>query len=161
MLGRLSAEHDKLHPRYEPLTGEPVAAVVRPGHPLLARAPLALADVQRAAWVVPPAGSVLRHRFELMFQRASLAPPSNVVETAALLFIMRVLEQSDMIAVLAAEVARDYAGHGIVALLPLEMDCRMDDFGLITRTGQLYSPAASVMVDAIQVAAREVYGVAL
>ncbi|KWK06858.1 LysR substrate-binding domain-containing protein [Burkholderia stagnalis] len=161
VLGRLSAEHDKLHLRYEPLTGEPVAAVVRPGHPLLAHAPLALADVQRAAWVVPPAGSVLRHRFELMFQRASLAPPSNVVETAALLFITRVLEQSDMIAVLAADVARYYAGHGIVALLPLEMDCRMDDFGLITRTDRLYSPAASVMVDAIRVAAREVYGVVL
>ncbi|AOK57357.1 LysR family transcriptional regulator [Burkholderia stagnalis] len=161
VLGRLSAEHDKLHLRYEPLTGEPVAAVVRPGHPLLAHAPLALADVQRAAWVVPPAGSVLRHRFELMFQRASLAPPANVVETAALLFITRVLEQSDMIAVLAADVARYYAGHGIVALLPLEMDCRMDDFGLITRTDRLYSPAASVMVDAIRVAAREVYGVVL
>ncbi|KWI42157.1 LysR substrate-binding domain-containing protein [Burkholderia stagnalis] len=161
VLGRLSAEHDKLHLRYEPLTGEPVAAVVRPRHPLLARASLALADVQRAAWVVPPAGSVLRHRFELMFQRASLAPPSNVVETAALLFITRVLEQSDMIAVLAADVAHYYAGHGIVALLPLEMDCRMDDFGLITRTDRLYSPAASVMVDAIRVAAREVYGVVL
>ncbi|MGU7769947.1 LysR substrate-binding domain-containing protein [Burkholderia sp. MR1-5-21] len=158
VLGRLSAEHDKLHLRYEPLTGEPVAAVVRPGHPLLARAPLALADVQRAAWVVPPAGSVLRHRFELMFQRASLAPPANVVETAALLFITRVLEQSDMIAVLADEVARYYAGHGIVALLPLEMDCRMDDFGIITRTDRLHSPAASVMVDAIRAAAREVYG---
>ncbi|KVP89203.1 LysR family transcriptional regulator [Burkholderia ubonensis] len=158
VLGRLSAEHDKLHLRYEPLTGEPVAAVVRPGHPLLARAPLALADVQRAAWVVPPAGSVLRHRFELMFQRASLAPPANVVETAALLFITRVLEQSDMIAVLADEVARYYAAHGIVAMLPLEMDCRMDDFGLITRTDRLYSPAATVMVDALRTVAREVYG---
>ncbi|AOJ67004.1 LysR substrate-binding domain-containing protein [Burkholderia ubonensis] len=159
VLGRLSAEHDKLHLRYEPLTGEPVAAVVRPGHPLLARAPLALADVQRAAWVVPPAGSVLRHRFELMFQRASLAPPANVVETAALLFVTRVLEQSDMIAVLADEVARYYAAHGIVAMLPLEMDCRMDDFGLITRTDRLYSPAATVMVDALRAVAREVYGV--
>ncbi|KVD20429.1 LysR family transcriptional regulator [Burkholderia ubonensis] len=158
VLGRLSAEHDKLHLRYEPLTGEPVAAVVRPGHPLLARAPLALGGVQRAAWVVPPAGSVLRHRFELMFQRASLAPPANVVETAALLFITRVLEQSDMIAVLADEVARYYAAHGIVAMLPLEMDCRMDDFGLITRTDRLYSPAATVMVDALRAAAREVYG---
>ncbi|PAJ79061.1 LysR substrate-binding domain-containing protein [Burkholderia ubonensis] len=157
VLGRLSAEHDKLRLRYEPLTGEPVAAVVRPGHPLLARAPLALADVQRAAWVVPPAGSVLRHRFELMFQRASLAPPANVVETAALLFITRVLEQSDMIAVLADEVARYYAAHGIVAMLPLEMDCRMDDFGLITRTDRLYSPAATVMVDALRAVAREVY----
>jgi hypothetical protein len=44
-------------------------------------------------------------------------------------------------------------------VLPLEMDCRMDDFGIITRTDRLQSPAVSVMVDAIRTAAREVYGV--
>ncbi|MFP4902897.1 LysR family transcriptional regulator, partial [Paraburkholderia sp. BR14261] len=38
VLGRLSAEHDKLQLRYEPLAGEPVCAVVRPGHPMLVAA---------------------------------------------------------------------------------------------------------------------------
>ncbi|NLP63129.1 LysR substrate-binding domain-containing protein [Paraburkholderia sacchari] len=179
VLGRLSAEHDKLQLRYEPLTGEPVCAVVRPGHPLLepahsplsggtpddaqarttAHAPLALADVARAAWVVPPVGSVLRHRFELMFQRASLAPPSNVVETPALLFITRVLEQSDMIAVLTEDVARYYAAHGMVAVLPLPMDCQMDDFGIITRADRLLSPAAQIMIDVLREVSAEIYGV--
>lgn len=83
---------------------------------------------------MPPAGSVLRRRVERMFQRASLTPPANVVETAALLFVTRVLERSDMIAVLAEDIARYYATHGIVAMPPLEMDGRMDDFGIITRT---------------------------
>jgi DNA-binding transcriptional LysR family regulator len=158
VLGRLSAEHDKLALRYEPLTGEPVCAVVRPGHPMLAGAPVALADVQSHTWVVPQAGSVLRHRFELMFQRASLAPPSNVVETSALLFITRVLEQSDMIAVLAEDVARYYEAHGMVAVLPVPMDCQMDDFGLITRADRLLSPAAMVMAEALRVASAAVYG---
>lgn len=161
VLGRLSAEHDKLALRYEPLTGEPVCAVVRPGHPLLAEAagkPLTLADVARATWVVPPVASVLRHRFELMFQRASLAPPSNVVETPALLFITRVLEQSDMIAVLTGDVARYYAAHGMVAILPVPMDCQMDDFGIITRADGLLSPAAGVMIDALRAVSAEVYG---
>ncbi|ONA00667.1 galactose-binding protein [Burkholderia pseudomallei] len=146
--------------RYEPLTGEPVAAVVRAGHPLLERAPLARADAQRAAWVVPPAGSVLRHRVERMFQRASLTPPANVVETAALLFVTRVLERSDMIAVLAEDIARYYATHGIVAMPPLEMDGRMDDFGIVTRTDEVYAPAAGVTIEAIRDAAREIYTVA-
>ncbi|MCG5076832.1 LysR substrate-binding domain-containing protein [Paraburkholderia tagetis] len=177
VLGRLSAEHDKLQLRYEPLTGEPVCAVVRPGHPLLkaaqaplredapkaarepAHAPLALADVARATWVVPPVGSVLRHRFELMFQRASLAPPSNVVETPALLFITRVLEQSDMIAVLTEDVAHYYAAHGMVAVLPLPMDCQMDDFGIITRADRLLSPAAQIMIEALRAVSVEIYGV--
>lgn len=168
VLGRLSAEHDKLQLRYEPLAGEPVCAVVRPGHPMLggaqsavepsARAPLVLADVARATWVVPPVGSVLRHRFELMFQRASLAPPSNVVETPALLFITRVLEQSDMIAVLTEDVAHYYAAHGMVAILPLPMDCQMDDFGIITRADRLHTPAASVMIEALREVSARIYG---
>ncbi|WP_186170401.1 LysR family transcriptional regulator, partial [Burkholderia gladioli] len=49
---------------------------VRQGHPLLGVPALTLAEVREANWVVPPAGSVLRHRFERMFQRASLAPPA-------------------------------------------------------------------------------------
>ncbi|QGZ65850.1 LysR substrate-binding domain-containing protein [Paraburkholderia acidisoli] len=164
VLGRLSAEHDKLQLSYAPLAGEPVCAVVRPGHPLLAAdapaASITLADIARAAWVVPPVGSVLRHRFELMFQRASLAPPSNVVETPALLFITRVLEQSDMIAVLTEDVARYYAAHGMVAILPVPMDCQMDDFGVITRADRLLTPAASVMIAAVREVSAGLYGTA-
>lgn len=163
VLGRLSAEHDKLQLRYEPLAGEPVCAVVRPGHPMLGQAadkaqPITLADIARATWVVPPVGSVLRHRFELMFQRASLAPPSNVVETPALLFITRVLEQSDMIAVLTEDVAHYYAAHGMVAILPVPMDCQMDDFGIITRADRLFTPAASVMIEALRQVSADIYG---
>jgi DNA-binding transcriptional LysR family regulator len=157
VIGRLSAEHDKLRLRYEPLSGEPVRAVVRSGHPLLKSPALTLADVQPCAWLVPPAGSVLRHRFELMFQRASLAPPSNVVETAAILFITRLLEQSDMIAVLAEDVALYYARHGVTEMLPLPMDCQMDDFGIVTRADGLLSPAANVMIDALRTTALDVY----
>ncbi|WP_250474593.1 LysR substrate-binding domain-containing protein [Caballeronia sp. GAFFF1] len=157
VIGRLSVEHDKLRLRYEPLTGEPVRALVRAGHRLLNAPALTLADVQPCEWLVPPAGSVLRHRFELMFQRASLPPPSNVVETAAILFITRLLEQSDMIAVLAEDVALYYAQHGMAAVLPLPMECQMDDFGIVTRADRLFAPATSVMVDALRATAAEVY----
>ena len=158
VVGRLFPEHDKLRLHYQPLANEPVHAVVRRGHPLSTGAPLRLADVQSGAWIVPPAGSVLRHRFELMFQRASLAPPANIVETSALLFITRALEQSDMIAVLAKDVADYYAAHGMVDILPLPMDCRMDDFGVITASDRLPSPAAALMIQALRQAGREAYG---
>ncbi|MFP6560925.1 LysR substrate-binding domain-containing protein [Paraburkholderia sp. B3] len=157
VIGRLSAEHDKLQLRYEPLAGEPVRAMVRRGHPLLGAAPVGLPDVQRSAWIVPPPGSVLRHRFELMFQRESLAPPSNVVETSALLFITRTIEKTDMIALLAEDVAHYYAHHGMAEILPLRMECSMDDFGLITHADKLLSPAAVLMIDALREASRETY----
>jgi DNA-binding transcriptional LysR family regulator len=158
LIARLFARHDKSKLRYERLTEEPVCAVARPGHPLLGVAGLALRDVAAAAWIVPPAGSVLRHRFELMFQEAGLAPPGNVVETAALLFITRMLQQSDMLAVLATDVARYYAAHGIVVALPLAMPCHMDDFGIITRSDRLPSPAAQVMIRALKTSSLPIYG---
>lgn len=149
VLGRLFEQHDKANLRYQPLTEEPVCAVTRPGHPLMGVSGLTLRDVHGAGWIVPPAGSVLRHRFDLMFQQEGLTPPINTVETSALLFITRMLQQSDMVAVLATEVAQYYASHGIVSILPMEIPCHMDAFGLITRTDRLLSPAAQVMMKAI------------
>lgn len=150
VVGRLFAEHDKSHLRYEPLTEELVCAIARPGHPLLGETGLTLRDVLSAGWIVPPAGSVLRHRFDLMFQQEGLSPPVNTIETSALLFITRMLQQSDMIAVMAADVAHYYASHGLVSVLPLAMPCHMDAFGIITRSDRLLSPAGKVMMKAIK-----------
>jgi DNA-binding transcriptional LysR family regulator len=157
VIGRLSVEHDTLDLRYEPLAEEQAVAVARAGHPLLVSGNLTLETLRDAAWIVPPAESVLRHRFELMYQRASLAPPSNVVESADLLFITSLLAQSDMVAVLAAEVAHYYAQHGVVSILPFDMPLRMDDFGLITRTERLLSSACVQVVNALKEAASGLY----
>ena len=55
-----------------------------------------------------PPGSVLRHRFDLMFSQIGLNPPQNVVNTNNFLAISSLLLQSDMLAVLPDEVARQY-----------------------------------------------------
>src|SRR5689334_20615959 len=80
MIGRLFERQDKTGLRYERLAEEAVCAVVRPGHPLLNVAGLTLAAVEKKAWIVPPSGSVLRHRFDLMFREAGLAPPTRSEE---------------------------------------------------------------------------------
>ena len=122
---------------------------------------LSLRDVAGAGWIVPPAGSVLRHRFELMFQEDGLEPPTNLIETTALLFVTKMLQQSDMLGVIATDVARYYAQHGMVSLLPIALPCKMDAFGLITRTDRLLSPAAKVMLRALKSAALSAYGTEL
>jgi len=158
VVGRLFAEHDKNNLRYEPLTEELVCAITRPGHPMLGMTGLTLRDVLSAGWIVPPAGSVLRHRFDLMFQQDGLTPPLHTIETSALLFITRMLQQSDMIAVLGSEVAQYYVAHGIAAVLPLPMPCHMDAFGIITRSDRLLSPAAKVMMRALKEVSMAQYG---
>lgn len=161
VIGRIFESHDKSGVRYQSLVEEPVAAVVRPGHPLLSVPKLGLRDLVSAGWIVPTAGSVLRHRFELMFQEEGLEAPVNLIETTALLFTTRMLQQSDLLAVLAADVARYYAEHGMVAVLPIHLPCKMDSFGLITRTDRLLSPGGKAMLGALRKAALSVYAVTL
>lgn len=161
VVGRLFARHDKTDLRYEALVEEPIAAVVRTGHPLMEQASLALKDLSRHGWIVPPTGSVLRHRFELMFREEGLDAPVDMIETTALLFMTKMLEQSDLIGVVAADVALYYQEHGLIAILPVELPCKMDAFGLITRTDRLLAPAAKVMLQALKAAAAETYGIRL
>jgi len=158
VVGRLFERHDKTDLRYEALVEEPVSVVARPGHALSTVARLGLRDIVGAGWIVPPAGSVLRHRFELMFQEEGLEAPSDLIETTALLFVTKMLQGSELLGVMATDVARYYAEHGMVAMLPIALPCKMDAFGLITRTDRLLSPAAKVMLEAIRAAAAAAYG---
>ena len=157
LVARLFAQHDKSDLRYEVLTEEPICVVARVGHPLLNSKNLQLADMTEAGWIVPPAGSVLRHRFELMFQETGLRSPVDLIETGALLFTTKMLQQSDMLSVLATDVARYYAEHGLMDILPIDLPCQMEAFGIITRRDRLLSPAAEVMLRAIRKAAGSVY----
>ena len=161
VVGRLFARHDKSDLRYEALVEEPIAAVVRPGHPLMEHTSMKLADLSAHGWIVPSPGSVLRHRFELMFQEEGLPAPNDLIETTALLFMTKMLEQSDLIGAVASDVALYYQEHGLVHILPVELPCKMDAFGLITRTDRLLAPAAQVMLRAIKTVAQDVYGTAL
>lgn len=147
--------------RYAALADEPVCAVVRPGHALLAQRHVQLQDVAHCAWILPPAGSVLRQRLEQMFQQADLSPPSDLIETTSMLFVTRMLGHSDAIAVLSEEVSQFYAEHGLTDRLPLTLPCSMDPFGLVTLRDQLPSPGARVMVHALAQSVRALYGLTL
>jgi DNA-binding transcriptional LysR family regulator len=161
LIGRLFAQHDKTSLRYEALAEEPAVAMVRPGHPLRRVDNLSLRDLVNSCWIVPPEGSVLRHRFDLMFHEEGLDAPSNLIETTNLLFVTKMINEGDMICLVADDVARYYQHHGVVDILPVDLPCRMDAFGLITRSDRPMSPAGKVMLAALKAAAAEVYGVTL
>jgi DNA-binding transcriptional LysR family regulator len=160
MIGRVLERQDplKTEVRYEPLADEPLCVVARSGHPLESETDLTLSDVVNASWVLYPPGSVLRHRFDLMFSQIGLNPPQNVVNTNNFLAISSLLLQSDMLAVLPDEVARQYQQYSMLKQMPVDLPCRMDTFGIITRQAQLLSPAAAVVLEALRTAAADVYG---
>jgi DNA-binding transcriptional LysR family regulator len=157
MIGRILEKQDSAGLIYEELTGEPACAVVRPGHPLLERTDLGLADICSLPWILPPPGSVLRHRFDMMFRKDGLPPPVNVVDSTALLFVTALLQQTDSLHVLPRDVAEYYASLNVLKLLPIDLPCKMDAFGIIRQQDHLLSPGADLLLKAVRAAAVELY----
>lgn len=157
MIGRIFETSDTSGLTYEELTEEPACAVVRPGHPLLERRQLGLADIAPLPWILPPHGSILRYRFDMMFRRAGLAPPANVVDTTAMLMITALLQQTDSLHVMPLEVAQYYASLNVMRILPIELPCKMDAFGIIRQQDHLLSPGANMLLRAVKAAAEEIY----
>ena len=157
MIGRILEKDESTGLIYEELTEEPACAVVRPGHPLLENRQLELKDIADRPWILPPPGSILRHRFDMMVRRAGLAPPVNVVDTTALLLITALLQQTDSLHVMPQEVAQYYASLNVMRILPIELPCKMDAFGIIRQQDHLLSPGADLLLKAVRAAASEIY----
>lgn len=157
MIGRILEKEDSSGLVYEELTEEPACAVVRPGHALLEAKELRLEDIADQPWILPPPGSILRHRFDMMFRRAGLQPPVNVVDTTALLLITTLLQQTDSLHVMPQEVAQYYASLNVMRILPIELPCKMDAFGIIRQQDHLLSPGADLLLRQVRLAASEIY----
>jgi len=142
---------------YEEMTEEPACAVVRPGHPLLEHRALTLADIADRPWILPPHGSILRYRFDMMFRRAGLAPPANVVDTTAMLVITALLQQTDSLHVMPRPVAQYYESLNVLHILPIDLPCTMDAFGIVRQQDHLLSPGAEMLLRAVRASAQEVY----
>jgi DNA-binding transcriptional LysR family regulator len=135
---------------FEPISDEVHAIIVRPGHPLLARADLSLAVLAGQSWIVPPAGSILRDRLTALFLQEGLDPPGETVETLAIPLVTSLLADTDMVVALPEAMVRSQLDAGQLAVLPFDLGLRMDAFGIITRRGHELSPGAAGMLDAIR-----------
>lgn len=144
--------------QFEPLTDEPHSVIAGAGHPLAARAALRLADLAEQAWILPPAGSILRDRLTALFLSQGLEPPGETVETLALPVATNLLIGSQMVAALPEELVRPYLDAGLLVVLPFAPGLRMDMYGIVTRRRHRLSPGAQAMLDALREAAARRYG---
>jgi DNA-binding transcriptional LysR family regulator len=154
MIGRLGDNADGLV--YEELSDEGVCAVARAGHSLLAGGRLDLRGVQDLPWVLPHKDSVLRSRFDWMFRRAGLTPPSDVVESSSVPLVLALLQETDALHVMPVEMANYYRSLGVLDVLPIRLECDMDAFGLIRDKNRAISPGANLLLSALRTLAREI-----
>jgi DNA-binding transcriptional LysR family regulator len=157
MIGRIPERVSAAGLKYEELTDEPACVVVRVGHPLLAVDGLQLSDIADRPWILPPQGSILRSRCDLMFRRAGLTPPLNVIDTTAVLLVTALLQQTDSLHVMPIAVARYYESQNVLSVLPIDLPCRMDAYGIVSLDGHLPSPGAELLLRAVRSVAGEIF----
>lgn len=92
----------------------------------------------------------------MMFRRTGLDGPVYVVDTTALLLIIALLQQTDALHVMPVEVAQYYVSRNVISVLPIELPCKMDAFGIIRQKDHLLSPGAEMLLEAVRAAAGEV-----
>lgn len=131
---------------------EKACLVVRRDHPLAARSPVALDELNAFEWVFQPAGSLLNRTVEKLFLARSVALPERIVNTSSLLMTMVMIRESNAISPMALEVAKrftDKDSDGSLAILNLGFEINVQPFSLITVRDRQLSPAAKTMFDCI------------
>lgn len=153
VVGRVLDSESAAELNFEPLTDEPHSVIVRAGHPLAGRDDVALADLSRETWILPPGGSILRDRLTALFLSQALDPPQEAVETLALPLVSRLLMDSDMVAALPRELVQAHLEAGLLVALPVDLGLRMDAYGIVTRRQHQLSPGAQALLDSIRAVA--------
>ena len=157
VIGRIMEPDGAADLEFEPLADEPHAVIVRAGHPLAGRDHVAHADLQDYGWIMPPAASVLRTRLDAVFHQHGLRSPQNLVETASLPVIIHLLRHSDLLAALPTECVAPYLQTAQMQVLPIELDVRMEYFGIIRRRDRAPAPGVVHMLETLRETARRLY----
>ncbi len=104
--------------REERLFDDPLALVVRAGHPFArGRAP-SVRELPRYEWIAPRAGSPLRRQFSELFEQAGLAVPACPIECSSLVAARAILVDSDRVMLLSAHQVEQDVAAGILVALP-------------------------------------------
>lgn len=102
----------------ERLFDDPLALIVRAGHPLASQRTMARDALLQYSWIAPRAGSPLRRRFNEMFEKANLPLPTSPIECNSQVASRALLVNSDRIMLLSALQVHEELQSGQLVAIP-------------------------------------------
>jgi DNA-binding transcriptional LysR family regulator len=134
------------------IAAEPVALVVRKGHPLANRTDPRLRDLLDYDWIMPPPDSLLTRAVLARLSHFGQPAPFQRLSTASFLLTFALLQQSNAIAPLALPVAHIFsrAPDSLYQILEVDLGIKVASYGLMTRVDVVLPPAAAQLALAIQ-----------
>ncbi|PRY77694.1 DNA-binding transcriptional LysR family regulator [Yoonia maritima] len=144
-LGRVLGNTDPRAVTLRPVGPEPIALVVRNGHPLLRNTNLTLKDCLAYDWVMQATNGLMRSATETYLLEHDLEPPARVLSTSSLLLTMGLISDTNAITPIARSVAELFTNPAQlgsnVRILDVAHDMSVGAYALIQRRGSDPSPA--------------------
>lgn len=131
--GRMSDPQLMTGLTFELLYTEPLALVVRPGHPLARATAPSVQEVLKHPLVVYSEGTIPRHHTESFLSGLGLALPAAVTQTLDLAVARALLARSDAVWFTPFGAARDDLDAGRLARLDIDMGGTEEPVGLLLR----------------------------
>ena len=121
----------KTHLSSELLIDDSLRIVARKGHPLTLkkRPPWDAAATYR--WILPPPGTLMRQCIEQAFMNQGLAIPQAGIETASIITIQTLLQETDYLTVMSRSVAQHYQNVGILDSIDLAPEMKFARLGMV------------------------------
>ncbi|RQU94557.1 pca operon transcription factor PcaQ [Burkholderia cenocepacia] len=156
-IGRLSEPERMIGLAFEQLYNEPLVAVVRAGHPLLASAAPA-AELARYPVVLPPFGTLIRQSAEQLLGACGAPPLDSFIEVLSVSVARALALENDAVWFVPLYAAEYDLSAGALARLPLPAAGTDEPVGLVLRTDAQPSPVARTLIDAVRDIARSRFG---
>jgi DNA-binding transcriptional LysR family regulator len=156
-LGELDLFVGRLEPGYaspdlvtEPLYNEPMAVVVRPGHPLTRKTRPGWRDLAALPCVMPPPWASLRVKLDQLFLRHGLTPPLDLIETASFLALLTFVRERAAVGFLARSVAQHFEREGHLNVLPIKVPIELPPVGIITMRTRRRTPSSEQLIECLR-----------
>lgn len=148
-IGRIPQDFDHGLFAAEPVGEEPVALVVREGHPLLRTGATTLDDCVGYDWVLQAPGGLLRHTVETHLLERGLELPARILSTSSMLMTLALISQSNAIAPVSRAVATFFSDrdglNARIALLPVATDLAVTAYAMLRPHARTLSPAGQTI----------------
>ena len=117
----------------EHLFYQPLAVVVRPGHPLLGSTPPTPEQLASLDWIAPRPLAPARQQFQAFFERNDVLAPTHIIECGSLIATRGLVQQSDRAALLSPLQVRQYVESDQLAVLIDQLPDSDRSIGMTTR----------------------------
>lgn len=129
------------------LRGQSVSLVARRDHPLAAKKRISLAEVANQPWLLPRRPDFLRLRFDQVFQRGGLTPPSPLIEYNSITNAPRFLRENKMlVTILVSTMIEDMLKSRALVRLDVPGFRLRADSSVIFRRNVPLPPAAALLL---------------